>query len=113
VAVSGGTVVVPERDRFGRPLTWRERQPVIVEQMGDLIELGLAQTRIAFEAGRLRDAQAGTIAAAVLIDKCQLLTGSATDRRESFTVHAGADEVARRIRELEAELGVTPRGEIE
>jgi len=97
-----GVEVVPQSSS-GVP--WSERREVVVDQIGGLVALAISKTREAFEAGRLRDAKDGTISLAVLIDKAQLLTGSATSRSESLSLHGSVEDVQQKIDALEAELG--------
>lgn len=84
---------------------WRERRAVVLAKTGDLVVLGIEETRKAFENGKLRDARDGAVAVGILIDKAQLLSGLATDRRESMSVHLSGAEVQSQIKELEQELG--------
>lgn len=101
VEMASGTELVPAKGSA----PWAQQRSEILGEIGDLVKLALSKTRDAFAAGRLRDARDGAVAAAVLIDKGQLLAGSATSRSESFSISASPADVQRQIEELERELG--------
>jgi hypothetical protein len=86
---------------------WRERRDPLVRDLGELVSETLSAVRDAVQAGRLRDARDGMVAAGIAIDKCELLSGFATSRSEAMSVSLdmGGIEIERRIVELEHELG--------
>jgi hypothetical protein len=90
-----------------RSAPWRERRDPLVRDLGELVSETLSAVRDAVQAGRLRDARDGMVAAGIAIDKCELLSGFATSRSEatSLSLDIGGIEIERRIVELEQELG--------
>ena len=110
VVRASGVELAVEED--GRALPWAQRHGEIVEKMGGLVAVAVERVRAAFEEDRLRDARDGAVALGILCDKAELLSGRATTRSESWSVSMSATDIAARIRELEEELGVPPRGEV-
>lgn len=63
-------------------LLWAERRGVMVEEIGAVAHMALAQTVAALELGKSRDAKDLATTMAILVDKAQLLSGGATSRSE-------------------------------
>jgi hypothetical protein len=105
VELAAGIELVPRSESGVLSMSWPERRALVVNEIGDLVALAITKTREAFERGRMRDARDGAVALAILADKAQLLTGAATARTESFSIHADAEDVKAQIAALEAELG--------
>lgn len=100
-APTSDVVVIPPRQ--AEP--WPVARDSLVADLGTAAVEALEATRKAIERGELRDARDGSVCLGVLIDKAQLLSGSATSRSESFTAHASSSEVRAEIERLERELG--------
>jgi hypothetical protein len=83
-------------------LVWAERRGVMVEEIGAVAHMALAQTVAALELGKSRDAKDLATTMAILVDKAQLLSGGATSRSEHADPRAKLahlkDELAERRR---------------
>lgn len=64
----------------GRRRAWVERRGEIIDQLGDLVDALIRKTAEKVEAGDLKEARYGALAAAIAVDKAQLLSGGATER---------------------------------
>lgn len=84
-------------------LHWAERRGVMVEEIGAVAHMALAQTVQALEEGKTRDAKDLATTMAILVDKAQLLSGGATSRSEHADPRARVahlkDELAERRRQ--------------
>lgn len=91
--------------RSASVVPWRDRREPLVRDLGDAVVETLDEVRTAVKGGRLRDARDGAVTLGILVDKAQLLSGLATGRSESLSMSLGGSELARKIAELEQELG--------
>lgn len=62
---------------------WAERRLVMVDEIGTVAHMALAQVQEAVLTGKGRDAKDFATTMAILVDKAQLLGGDATQRQES------------------------------
>lgn len=74
-------------------LAWAERRGVMVEEIGAVAHMALAQTVAALELGKSRDAKDLATTMAILVDKAQLLSGGATSRSEHADPRARLSEL--------------------
>jgi transposase-like protein len=65
-----------------RALHWQARRADLAEQFGAIADTMLAAAFDYSEAGRPRDVKDSVMAAAIAVDKAQLLTGGATSRTD-------------------------------
>lgn len=102
-----GTAVA-KRDEAGVLLPWRERRERLLPKFGQVAATALDACQVAIDEGRARDAQSLMTVAAIAADKGQLLSGAATSRSESASVHVTATdrgELAEQVARMRAELG--------
>lgn len=111
-AVSGEAAVETVADATGvevisdgplRP--WAERRGPLVHRLGQAAEQAVEATLDAVRVGRGRDARDLAVAAGILIDKAELLSGGATSRQESTSLNVTATRAE--IERLRAELDGT------
>lgn len=74
---------------------WAERRAIMVDEIGVVAHMALAQVEQAVAGGIGRDARDFATTMAILVDKAQLLAGDATERRESKVVRDRLLEEAR------------------
>lgn len=75
-------------------VAWEERRLRLAHDIGQTAEMALEVTRLNIAAGMVRDAKDAATTMAILVDKAQLLTGSATARTEVVAVDAVDAEIA-------------------
>jgi hypothetical protein len=94
----GVEVVLPTD---GRPLSWAERQPLLLDAHSQAAAEAVQAAREAMRKGKARDAQHYAVVSGIATEKALLLGGRATVRSENYSVTATVDDAE--VRELDAE----------
>jgi hypothetical protein len=107
-ALAAIALVQPDTGR-----TWRDRRDRVVVEFADTLDLARTQLHAALQTGTTKQARDLVVVVGVLAEKCELFSGGATSRSESYAIRGDIDLEAmrREIAENEVKLAALEAGD--